>query len=53
MALFPDVQQRAQHEIDEKIGSSALPSMKQLDDLHYLYAVLKEVLRFAPVGPLG
>lgn len=53
MALHPGVQLRAQAEIDEKVGTSSLPSLKQLDDLHYLNAIMKEVLRFAPVGPLG
>lgn len=53
MALHPDVQLRAQAEIDEKLGTGSLPSLKQLDNLHYLNAILKEVLRFAPVGPLG
>lgn len=53
MALHPDVQLRAQAEIDEKLGTSSLPSLRQLDDLHYLNAIMKEVLRFAPVGPLG
>ncbi|KAH8112914.1 cytochrome P450 [Phellopilus nigrolimitatus] len=53
MAVHPDVQRRAQAEVDEKIGRGSLADFGQLDDLPYLTAILKEVLRFAPVGPLG
>lgn len=53
MALFPEVQTRAQKEIDEKIGYDGLPSFDRFEDLPFISAVLKEVLRFAPVGPLG
>ena len=53
MALHPDVQQKAQQEIDEFIGCRSIPSPEDCERLPYLTAVLKEVLRFAPVGPLG
>ena len=52
MALHPDVQTRAQEEID-KISNPGEPiEHNRVEHLTYLLAVLKEVLRFAPVGPL-
>lgn len=53
MALHPDVQTRAQAEIDEICGQDQMPHPSHLGFLTYLQAVLKEVLRFAPVGNLG
>lgn len=53
MALHPDIQRRAQAEVDENVGRGHLPTYSQLDSLAYLSAVLKEVLRFATVAPLG
>jgi hypothetical protein len=51
MALHPSVQERARHEIDSTIGR--VPRMSELYRLPYLLAVLKEVMRYAPVGNLG
>jgi hypothetical protein len=53
MALHPKVQARAQAEIDEICGQGLTPRTSQVELLAYLQAVLKEVLRFAPVGNLG
>lgn len=53
MALYPEVQRRAQAEVDEQIGGGDLPAFDHLDDLPYVTAVLKEVMRYAPIGPLG
>ncbi|KAJ3566607.1 hypothetical protein NP233_g6886 [Leucocoprinus birnbaumii] len=53
MALYPEVQIRAQQEIDEICGQDQLPRTSQVEELDYLQAVLKEVLRFAPVGNLA
>lgn len=52
MALHPHVQRRAQAEVDERLGDE-LPDVDRIDNLPYVAAVLKEVLRYAPVGPLG
>ncbi|KAK7038835.1 hypothetical protein VNI00_010465 [Paramarasmius palmivorus] len=48
MALHPTVQKRAQNEIDSLSGD--MPSIKDIGQLSYLHAVLKEVLRYAPVA---
>ena len=53
MATHPEIQDNAQREIDENIGIHNFPSQEDCESLPYLTAVLKEVLRFAPVGPLG
>ena len=53
MALHPQVQQRARREIMSVTGGTRLPSYTELDHLEYLMAIMKEVLRFAPVAPLG
>ena len=53
MALHPSVQTTAQEELDTVIGRRQVPSPAELGRLSYLAAVLKEVLRYAPVGNLG
>ncbi|TFK49211.1 cytochrome P450 [Heliocybe sulcata] len=53
MAVHPDVQERARSEIIEIDGVSQLPSVSDLPKFVYLAAVLKEVLRSAPVAPLA
>ena len=53
MTLYPDVQRKAQAEIDQIIGNSRLPNVSDEGELPYVQAVLKETLRWHPVGPLG
>jgi len=53
MTLYPDVQRRAQAEIDEVVGNHRLPTLADKEHLPYVCAVVKEVLRFAPVARLG
>ncbi|KAF8335172.1 cytochrome P450 [Amanita rubescens] len=53
MTLYPDVQKRAQEEIDRVVGKDRLPTIEDQDELPYVGALIKEVLRFAPVAPLG
>jgi cytochrome P450 len=53
MTLYPEVQRKAQAEIDRVIGNSRLPDYSDQDELPYVDAVLKEVLRWHPVTPLG
>jgi hypothetical protein len=53
MTLHPDIQRRAQAEIDEVVGKDRLPTPDDRERLQYVCAVIKEVLRFAPVAPLG
>ncbi|KZT01777.1 cytochrome P450 [Laetiporus sulphureus 93-53] len=53
MSLYPQYQKRAQLEIAEVIGSQKLPTFDDQPRLPYVMAIFKEVLRWAPVAPLG
>ncbi|KAN0078124.1 Cytochrome P450 [Tylopilus felleus] len=52
MVLFPEAQRRAQREIDAVVGSDRLPSFSDRPSLPFVEAVLRETLRWHPVGPL-
>ncbi|KZT40805.1 cytochrome P450, partial [Sistotremastrum suecicum HHB10207 ss-3] len=53
MMVNPSVQKRAQQELDRLLKGQRLPTLQDRNSLPYLNAVLKEVLRWQPVGPLG
>ena len=52
MALYPEVQKKAQREIDDIIGTDRLPETSDRPDLPYVGAVMKEVLRWNPGFPM-
>lgn len=53
MILYPDAQRKAREEIDRVIGNDRLPGFADRGNLHYVDAVVKEVLRWHPVAPLA
>ena len=53
MVLYPEVQKRAQEELDSVLGHGHLPQFGDEDSLPYLKAVLHEVVRWNPPTPLG
>ena len=53
MTLYPEVQVRAQEEIDRVVGHDRLPDFGDRDNLPYVEALLMETLRWHPVAPLG
>ncbi|KAG2054867.1 cytochrome P450 [Suillus hirtellus] len=55
MILYPDVQARAQAEIDSVIGETLerLPDWDDRASMPYINAVIQETLRWFPVVPLG
>ncbi|KAI9448529.1 cytochrome P450 [Lactarius indigo] len=53
MTLYPDVMKKAQAELDAVVGPHRLPTFADWENLPYLDAVCKEVLRWAPVTPFG
>ena len=53
MASYPEVQKRAQDELDLAIGPGRLPTMDDKQSLPYVSAILKECLRWRSVVPLS
>jgi cytochrome P450 len=53
MTLFPEIQKRAQAEIDAVVGNDRLPSFSDRNQLPYIEALVKEVLRWNIIVPLG
>nr|VWO99561.1 Cytochrome P450 monooxygenase CYP52X1 [Ganoderma boninense] len=53
MAMHPEVQAKAQAELDAVIGLDRLPEHGDRDALPYVNAVVKEALRWQNVVPLG
>ncbi|KAG1836949.1 cytochrome P450, partial [Suillus subalutaceus] len=53
MVLYPDVQARARAEIDQVVRHDEMPCFDDRASLPYLDAILREVLRWCPVIPLG
>lgn len=53
MVLFPDVQKKAQAELDRVVGSGRLPDMEDEPNLKYVRSVVKESLRWMPTTILG
>lgn len=53
MALHPEIQSRAQNEIDAVIGPERLPTITDKAALPYVDALVKEVIRWHPMLPLS
>ncbi|KAJ6537204.1 OrdA protein, partial [Mycena vulgaris] len=53
MVLTPDVQRKAQEEIDSVIGGGRLPVYSDRDQLPYVSAVVTELYRWHSIAPLG
>lgn len=53
MANYPEVQAKAQAEIDALIGTDRLPTFADKSQLPYVNAIILELWRWQPVLPLG
>lgn len=53
MALYPDVQEKIQAEIDNVVRSHRLPTISDRASLPYVCAAIKEALRWNPITPLS
>ncbi|KAH7884307.1 cytochrome P450 [Phlebopus sp. FC_14] len=53
MTIYPDVQKRAQREIESVVGTDRLPNFDDRPRLPYVEAVLRETLRWHPAVPLS
>ena len=53
MTLHPRVMHKAQAELDAVVGYERAPTFDDKDQLPYVQAVIKEVLRWRPITPAG
>lgn len=53
MVLYPASQTEARAELDRVIGRDRLPDFSDKDNLPYVNAIIKEVMRLFPALPLG
>jgi cytochrome P450 len=53
MVTHPEVQKRAQAELDTVVGRSRIPAPTDAPSLPYIHAIVKEVLRWRPPLPLA
>ncbi|KAF8478751.1 cytochrome P450 [Gautieria morchelliformis] len=53
MVCYPEVQRKAQEELDNVIGPHRLPQFGDRENLPYIELICKEVYRWQPVVPMG
>jgi len=53
MVLYPKVLKKAQAELDRVVGHGRLPDYSDREDLPYIEAIMKEVLRWNPPLPIA
>lgn len=53
LSVFPEVLQKAQAELDAVVGADRMPEFSDFESLVYLHALVKEVMRWHNVVPLG
>ena len=53
MLLHPEVQKKAQKELDDVIGRDRLPELSDRDSLPYVECVMRETLRYVHVFRIG
>ena len=53
MAMNPEIQRKAQVELDAVIGTNRLPEPSDLQNLVFVRAILLETLRWKPPVPLS
>lgn len=53
MVRHPEIQRKAQFELERVVGTDRLPTFADRESLPYIEAVIREVYRMYPVAPLG
>ncbi|KAJ7689239.1 cytochrome P450 [Mycena olivaceomarginata] len=53
MTLYPDVQRKAQEELNRVVGTDRLPSVEDRPNLPYIRAMVWELHRWNPTSPLA
>jgi cytochrome P450 len=51
--MYPEVLKKAHEEVDRVVGTGRLPTLADRDNLPYIDAIVKEVLRWNVVVPTG
>lgn len=52
MVVAPEVQKKAQAQIDAVVSKGRLPTIEDRPSLPYIDAIIREVLRYNPIMPL-
>ena len=53
MLAYPEVQKKAQEELDSVVGRGRMPTFADRDSLPYIQACVRESLRWKTMDPLG
>ena len=53
MTLYPEIQKKAQRELDTVVGNDRLPTLADRKDLPYMEALVTELFRWSAIAPLG
>ncbi|KIK51147.1 hypothetical protein GYMLUDRAFT_252319 [Collybiopsis luxurians FD-317 M1] len=53
MVLYPEIQRRAQEEIDRVVGNHRLPTFNDYERLPYVRAIIREIMRWRGIAPLA
>lgn len=53
MLAHPEYQVRAQEELDIVVGRARVPTFADLANLPFISAMVKEILRWRPILPIG
>lgn len=53
MMVTPEVQKRAQEDIDRVVGPDRMPTIEDATSLQYVRAIVKETMRWMPTVILG
>ncbi len=53
LTKWPEVQKKAQKQIDDVVGEDRSPTFEDYENLPYVVACVKEAMRWRPVVPLG
>lgn len=53
MLAYPEYQVQAQREMDAVVGRARVPTYADMPHLPYICAMVREIVRWRPVAPLG
>ena len=53
MALYPELQKKAQAQLDSVVGPNRLPEYEDLEQMPFIHALTMETMRWLPVLPFS